>query len=101
MLAGSAGAACMGPAPLSSQAIDSSGMAANIRWTTSRLGLLRPERMWLTMGRAMPIASANWVGVSCRAPSRALMRSTIVIKEHLLQMYEANANWGKGFVVYK
>lgn len=72
-------AASIGPVPFNSQGIDRSGIAARIRWTTSRLGLLRPERMWLTMGRAMPMASANWVGVSCRTSSSVRMRSTIVI----------------------
>ena len=71
--------ACIEPVPLSSQGIDRSGMAARMRCTTSRLGLLRPDRMWLTIGRATPMASANWVGVSCRVSSRVRMRSTIVI----------------------
>jgi hypothetical protein len=43
---GMAGAAVsIGSVPFSSQAIDSSGKAARIRCTTSRLGLLRPERI--------------------------------------------------------
>ena len=71
-------AASMGPVPFRSQGMAKSGMAAKMRWTTSRLGLLRPERMWLTIGRATPITSANCVGVSCRLSNRVLMRSTIV-----------------------
>ena len=75
--AGAGPAASIGPVPFSSHAIDRSGKAARMRCTTSRLGLLRPDSTWLTMGRATPTRSANWVVLSWRSWSRALMRSTI------------------------
>lgn len=52
-------AASMVPCPLSSQGSDKSGKAAIIFCTTSRLGLLRPLKTWLIIGRARPNASAN------------------------------------------
>lgn len=47
------------PVPLSSQGNEISGKAPIMRCTTSRLGLLRSLRMWLTTGRPTPIRSAN------------------------------------------
>ena len=69
----------IGSVPLSNQAVDKSGIAAKIRCTTSKLGLLRPDRIWLTIGRATLIASANWVGESRLNSSSFRMRSTMWI----------------------
>lgn len=65
------------PVPLSSQGREISGKAPMIRCTTSRLGLLRSLRMWLTTGRPTPIRSANWVGESSLLSSSCRMRVII------------------------
>lgn len=49
----------MGPVPFSNHDNVTSGKPSLIFWTTSKLGLLRPLRIWLTMGLATPMRSAN------------------------------------------
>ena len=69
-------AASMAPSPFSNQGKARSGKAVIILCTTSRLGLLRPLRIWLTTGRPIPITSANWVGESCRTSRSSRIRAT-------------------------
>nr|GFD33509.1 hypothetical protein [Tanacetum cinerariifolium] len=47
------------PTPFMSQESDTSGKASRIFCTTSKLGLLRSLRIWLTTGRPTPMRSAN------------------------------------------